>query len=218
MTTSTSRACAEGAGESMTASLPELVQSWGPGLLFLLAFLETGFLVGILAPSGTALAIATALALGEGWGSLPVLVAASATGALAGDSTGYWLGRRGGDRFLRAPGWVGRVLRRYEGLTTRLFQRHSALAVTLGRPISYVRTLMPVTAGMNCMPYTRFLPFDIIGIGIWVGLYLALGALGGEGWRWTATHVGPGWAVGGAVLLIAGWLVWRYRSHTGGLE
>ncbi|TVP58402.1 MAG: DedA family protein [Gemmatimonadales bacterium] len=218
MTTSMSRACAEGGGESMTASLPELVQSWGPALLFLLAFVETSFLIGFLAPSGTALAIATALAIGEGWGSIPVLVAASAAGALVGDSTGYWLGRRGADRFLHAPGWAGRVLRRYEGLTTRLFQRHSALAVTFGRPISYVRTLMPVTAGMNHMSYIRFLSFDVIGIGIWLGVYLALGAVGGEGWRWTSTHVGTGWALGGALLLIAGWLAWRFRTQTVGLE
>ncbi len=191
-------------------NLPDLVQTFGPALLFVFAFFETAVLVGILVPSGTALAIAVALSL-EGVVSLPVAVAASASGALLGDQAGYWTGRRGATRLLRAPGWIGRTLRRYETVTARLFHRHSALSVTLGRPISYVRTLMPITAGLNGMGWRRFVFFDTVGIVLWVALYIGLGLAGGRGWQWMAGRVGTGWALGAVGLLVLLWLFWRYR-------
>lgn len=194
----------------MSDSLPELVQTFGPGLLFAMAFAETAVLAGILSPSGTALAVAVALAQGEGWGSIPVAMLASGTGALAGDQVGYWLGRRGSLRLRDASGWIGRTLRGYEGLTARLFTRHSALAVGLGRPIPYVRTLMPLTAGVNRLPWLRFSALDLIGVAVWVAIYVAIGLAGGRGWRWVSEQAGTGWAVGAGVLLLATWAAWHF--------
>lgn len=196
----------------MGESLPDLIRTFGPGLLFAMAFAETAVLAGILSPSGTALAVAVALALaqGDGWGSLSVAMIASGTGALAGDQAGYWLGRRGSVRIRSGSGWVGRSLRGYEGLTSRLFTRHSALAVGLGRPIPYVRTLMPLTAGMNRVPWLRFTVLDLVGVVVWVAIYGVVGFAGGRGWRWVSEQAGTGWALGAGVLVLAIWAVWHF--------
>jgi membrane-associated protein len=184
----------------MSVPSPDLLLVMGPGLLFVMALAETSVPAGLLVPAGVALALGAFLAW-DGYLPVPAVLVASGTGALAGDSLGFWLGRRGGGRLVRVGGPVGRLIRRYEASTGRLYRKHPLTAVSLARTVSFVRTLMPATAGMSGMSYPRFLAFDVVGVVAWLALYVVVGILAGESWRLVSGVLGTGWAV---LFLLAG--------------
>ena len=194
---------------------PELLLVVGPGLLFLMAVAETSMPVGLLVPAGVALALGSFLA---SQGHLPFtdVLLASGAGGMLGDSLGYWLGRSGFSRLLSIPGPVARVARGYEGLTARLYRRNPLVSVSLARTVSFVRTLMPATAGMSGMAYPRFLFFDVLGVLAWLVLYAGVGVLAGESWRVTSTLLGTGWAALVVLLAVTGWVVSRLHRRRSG--
>jgi membrane-associated protein len=191
---------------------PEVLLVAGPGLLLLMAAAETSMPVGLLVPAGVALALGAFMA-SQGYLTFSSVVVAAGVGGLLGDSLGYWLGRGGFYRRLSAPGIVVRMARRYERFAARLYRRRALVAVSLARTISFVRTLMPATAGMSGMTYPRFLLFDILGVLAWLTLYTSVGVLAGESWRAASTALGTGWAAILAILGLAGWALSRFRRR-----
>ncbi|TVR60912.1 MAG: DedA family protein [Gemmatimonadales bacterium] len=170
---------------------PEDILRTGPILLFGMAVAETAAPAGVVVPAGVALATAAGLAHGGYLGWDAVLLA-SMGGALVGDSLGYWLGRRGLRVGPLLPERARAVAARARLRTERLFATRALLAVTGGRVIAFVRTLMPTTAGMSGISYPRFLLFDLLGIVLWAALYVALGIGAVEGLRAMVTWERPG--------------------------
>jgi len=170
----------------------------GPWLLFGMAFLETCFLTGVVVPSGLATSAATILALEQDLSLAPVVLAAG-LGGFAGDSLGFWVGRRWGSGVLRENSrWRRRFGGRLEEAEA-LFRRHPLYSVTTARLISFVRTVMPLAAGMSGLTYRRFLPYQIVGLAGWVAIYVGIGFAGSDGWRVARRAVG----VEGALLFFA---------------
>ena len=152
----------------------------GPLLLFVMAVAETAVPAGLVVPAGVALSTGALLAW-QGLLSWETVLAASIAGALVGDSLGFWLGRRGSFVLNWMPGRLRGVALGAQERSRRLFQNHSLLAVTGGRLVAFVRTLMPATAGVSGISYPRFLLFDVPGVLGWAALYVALGVGAGEG-------------------------------------
>ncbi len=169
---------------------------YGPWLIFALAVLETCFVTGLVVPSGMATSLGAVLVLDGDLGLRSVAVAALAGGAL-GDSVGFWVGRLTGERVLTGEGRFAALARR-RSVVSRLVGRHPLYSVTLARCLSFVRTLMPMAAGMSAVSYRRFLAYDLAGVILWAGLYLAIGTLAGESWE----HVVRVLDVGGAIVLV----------------
>ena len=192
------------------AYLLELLPLYGPWLLFGLAVLETCFITGLVVPSGMATSFATALALEGEVALAPMLVAAGAGGAL-GDTIGFWIGRTWGSRVLEGDGRIARIARVRHARMSHFFGRHPIYSVTVGRLISFARTLMPMAAGMSELRYRSFLVFELIGVVGWVAIYVAIGWLAGESWEAVAQWVGVGGAVVFAVVGVILWVVWRAR-------
>ncbi len=191
---------------------PELLLLAGPGLLALMAWLETSLPVGLMVPAGVALALGAFLAH-EGFLSLPAVVLAAGLGGVAGDWTGYWLGRNWKTSvFQWAPGVVGRMVRRYETPTALVIQGRPFWAVSLGRTVSFVRTLMPAAVGRSGMPFGRFVFFDAMGVAAWLTLYVAVGILAGASWRAASGLLGTGWAL--LILLVITTLVVAKRIRS----
>jgi membrane-associated protein len=183
-----------------------LVEAHGEWMLFVLAFAETCFITGLVVPSGVATSLATILAL-EGHLS-PVLVAASAVGGgWLGDTTGYWIGRWGGDWLGSGEGRMAGLFRKRRDQADRIFGRHPLVSVTLARTISFVRTVMPMAAGMSSLSYRRYLPYQVLGVTAWASLYMALGLVAGESWEMASRILGVG---GAAVFAVAAWVLWRF--------
>jgi|HigsolmetaAR206D_1030411.scaffolds.fasta_scaffold05753_2 Uncharacterized membrane-associated protein len=184
-----------------------------PALLLVggLAFGESAAFVGLFLPGEAALLFGGALAA-TGRVSLAAMVVVSTVGAIAGDSVGYEIGRWSGPpvRRSRTGRWVGEE--RWSR-AERFVARHGPLAVLLGRWVGVLRTLVPALAGMNRMPYRRFLLFNALGGAAWAATTVLVGYLAGASWRRVQTHVGEA-GVGLAALVVAVLLLrWAVRRR-----
>lgn len=196
----------------LTPRLAALIWAYGPWLLFGMAVLETSFVTGLLVPSGLATALATVLAL-QGDLELKPLVLAALAGGLVGDSLGFWIGRVAGPRISSGRGRWGRLVDRHHREVGARFGRNPILSVTLARLVSFVRTLMPMAAGMSQLRYRKFLAYDIPGVLAWGLLYVGVGYVARESWRLATRILGMGGALSMVGLLVFLW--WSLRRRSG---
>ncbi len=202
--------------DPLTGQLLEQLETYGPWLLFALTFLETCFLWGLVVPAGVAISVGTVLAL-AGTLELPQVVGAALVGGALGDSAGYWVGRAAGERVLAGRGPWARAVRRHQDDLGRFFGRHPSYSVSVARLVSFVRTVMPMAAGMTGIRYPRFLAYELLGLAGCVALYVVIGILAEESWQVATQLVGLGGAVAFAVAGAFLWIAFRRRHrHRGG--
>ena len=103
--------------------------------------------------------------------SIASIIAAAIVGAIAGDNIGYAVGRRWGYRLLVRYSRLLRMNPRRITLGQFLFARHGGKVVFFGRFIALLRALAAVLAGINRMPWRRFLFFNASGAVVWVTSY-----------------------------------------------
>lgn len=192
----------------LLAELPTL----GPPLLFVLTTLETCFVTGLVVPSGIATSVATVLGLQGTVDLVPMLVAAFAGGAL-GDSLGYWVGRWTGDRYLTGEGRFARSLAKRNEQLSSVFGRHPFYSVTVARLISFVRTVMPMMAGMSGLSYRRYLPYQMLGLVGWLAIYVGIGFGARESWEVATQIVGVGGVVIFGAASLAVWIAYRRKGQ-----
>jgi len=192
----------------------DLLLTVGPIVLFVMAFLETAVPMGLLVPAGVTLSLASVLAHQGVLAWDPILLAAGA-GAAAGDSAGFWLGRRGALVSTGVTGRAGKLLNRSRYAARRLLRGPPILSVTLARLASFIRTLMPAAAGMGGMTYLRFLAYDLPGVALWLALYVGVGVLAGESWRVASGLLGTGWAIIFLVAFALSWILAARRRARG---
>jgi undecaprenyl-diphosphatase len=190
----------------------EQLPTHGPELLFALAFLETCFVTGLVVPSGLATSAATALALEGNLPLAPIVVAAVAGGAL-GDSLGFVIGRAWGRHVLSPGSRWSRMLGDRRAVVDEVFGKHPAFSVTAARLISFVRTVMPMAAGMSGLEYRRYLPYELAGVVGWCVMYVAIGVLARESWELATQVVGVGGTLVFGVAALMGWRVVRARMR-----
>jgi membrane-associated protein len=190
-------------------TLLDLVAVHGPWIVFLLAILETSFITGLFVPAGVATSIAIGIALEEDASLLPVALAALAGGAI-GDTAGFWIGRGGRDHWRSGSGRFARRVREMQARADHHLSGRPFLSVSVARVVSFVRTIMPMAAGMSGMSYVRFLPYELLGLVVWCALSVAMGAGAGEGWV-LAIRLFDAWAwVPGVIAAVVVWrLLWR---------
>lgn len=160
--------------EQLLEDLGERLGKWTYLVVGLLAFLETGAFVGLLAPGETAIMVG-GLVAGQGRIDIVTLIAIVWTAAIAGDVTSFFIGRKLGRDFLVKHGPRVQItparLEQVEGF----FERHGGKAVLIGRFVGLVRAVAPFLAGSSGMSLKRFLPYDVIGAGIWAATFSILG-------------------------------------------
>ncbi len=194
------------------------VVEYGWSVVFVLAILETCFVTGLVVPSGMTAAFAAAIAVGDRTTITTVWLAA-AVGGFLGDLLGYLIGVRGGPSLLEAEGWVGATLRRHQETAGRYLGRRPLFSVTLARLVSFVRTIMPLSAGMNRIPLGVYLLHEIPGVLLWATLYVGIGVVAGESWQVVSGMVGAGWlALFAAVGLVLWWRGRRSGELRGGAK
>jgi membrane-associated protein len=141
---------------------------WVYGILFVIVFAETGFVVTPFLPGDSLLFAAGALAAVDSTGTLsaPMLSLVLVVAAVAGNTTNYHVGR-----WIGPPAFSGRVrflkveyLRRTEGF----FTKHGSMTIVLSRFVPIIRTCAPFVAGIARMPYARFQAYNIAGGLAWV--------------------------------------------------
>lgn len=188
--------------------LTTLLIELGPWLVLAMTLTETALFIGLLLPAEATVLLAAFLAE-EGVFSLEAIAAATVVGAFLGDQIGYVLGRTNKLHIGRRSRRASALRVQYQSVVTDLFRRHSAAAVTVGRFISFVRTLMPWFAGVSRIPYRRFVFYDLLGVLGWSAASVSVGFLVGESWHLVAGWFGTVSAAILVLLLIGAWLLVR---------
>ena len=157
--------------------------SWVYGILFVIVFAETGFVVTPFLP-GDSLLFATGALCATGALRTPVAAGLLFAAAFTGNAVNYTVGRIVGPRVFSAHdrrGLVHRLLNE-EHLTRAhtFFEEYGGKAVILGRFVPIVRTFVPFVAGAAQMRSSSFAVFNLVGAAAWVGLCLGAGLLFGN--------------------------------------
>jgi membrane protein DedA with SNARE-associated domain len=160
--------------EELLLDIGDAFGNWAYLLVGALAFLETGAFIGLVAPGETAV-IAGGVFAGQGNLELFVLLGLVWAACVAGDSASFWIGRKLGRGFIVKHGPRVKItetrLRQVEGF----FERRGGVTILIGRFIGIVRALAPFVAGASRMSFARFLPYDIVGSGLWATTFVLLG-------------------------------------------
>jgi membrane protein DedA with SNARE-associated domain len=156
----------------MPTTLTSLIASHGYWVVATVVGLES---MGIPVPGETTLVTAAIYAGTTHHLSIGLVSAAAAAGAIIGDNGGYWLGRGFGYRVLLRYAPVLRIGAPRIKLGQYLFHRHGGKVVFFGRFVAVLRALAALLAGINRMPWWRFLFFNAVGGLVWAVAY-GLGA------------------------------------------
>jgi membrane protein DedA with SNARE-associated domain len=160
------------------------VQSVDPTLRTAIAgvgmLLETSILVGLVVPGDTIVIVASTAI--HGWAEYFFLIGAVITGALAGESIGFALGKFFGPR-IRASA-LGRRIGGAAWSQAELYvDRRGGIAVFVSRFLPVLHSLIPVTVGMSTMSYRRFMAWTVPACVIWSVAYISVGALAAGSFR-----------------------------------
>ena len=147
-------------------ALKALILWGGYPVLAAIVFAETGLMVGFFLP-GDSLLVTAGILAGLGHLDPALLCLLLSAAAIAGDNTGYWIGRTSGPLVFRKPKSLLFNPRHVER-AQRFYERYGAKTVVLCRFVPIVRTFAPVVAGVGRMRYPRFLTFSVCGGIAWI--------------------------------------------------
>jgi membrane protein DedA with SNARE-associated domain len=192
-----------------------LLSGWTAlALLFMLPALEAPAFLGLVLPGELALLLGGVLAHQD---RIPLAgaLAVGVAGAVAGDSAGYWIGRRWGPRLLSSP--LGRRVgpARLDKVEALLL-RGGGWALVVGRCTAGARVMLPGLAGMLGLRYRTFVLWTGAAATVWAAAHVLLGYAAGAGWRHIHHLTGRvGLLLAGAVLvaLAVAWLLHRPAKH-----
>ncbi|HUI66237.1 MAG TPA: VTT domain-containing protein [Bacteroidota bacterium] len=169
----------------LAALLPQLptlkeIVIWGGYVgLFAIVFSETGLLVGFFLPGDSLLVTAGLYAEAthelDPAKLIPLLIVA----AIAGNATGYSIGRRAGQSLYKRE--QSRFFRKDHLIKTREFyEKYGPITIVLAQFMPFARTFAPVVAGIGEMAYRRFALFNAAGAIAWITSMVLLGYFLGQ--------------------------------------
>jgi undecaprenyl-diphosphatase len=179
--------------QEYVGNVGDAVGHWAYAIVGVLAFLETGAFVGLIAPGETFVILGGVLA-GEGTLSYGTLLAVVWASALLGDVASFALGRRLGRRFLVRHGEKVKITPDRLEHVERFLDKHGGKAIIIGRFIGFVRAVAPFILGSSGVNYRRFVPYAIVGSGLWAALFVTLGYV-----FWQSLDKLLGWVKQGAL-------------------
>jgi undecaprenyl-diphosphatase len=177
--------------EQILQDASDTLGQWTYLLAGLLAFLETGAFVGLVVPGETFVILAGAVA-GQGATDIYITIAIVWFAAWAGDTTSFFVGRRLGRGFILRHGPKLRITEERFEQVEGYFERHGGKTILIGRFIGLVRALAPFVAGSSGMEYRAFVPYSILGTGLWAAAFSVIGYFGSQSIEEIANVAGQG--------------------------
>jgi len=157
-------------------------------ILFLVIFIETGFVVMPFLP-GDSLLFTAGLFAKTGHLDFSTLLILLYFAAVLGDNCNYWVGRKIG---LGVLSWKIKnrklVKQEYLDQTELFFKKNGVKAIIMARFVPFVRTFAPFAAGVGKMKYRVFFLYDLMGGFLWVFGLCSAGYLLGEV-EWIRKHI-----------------------------
>ncbi len=165
-------------------ALLNFITGLGVFAIMFVVYAESGLLFGFLFP-GDSLLFTAGFLFQQGIlpGPIPINVHVFAfllfISAALGQSTGYLFGKKIGRKLFDRP---NTRLFRKENLirTEEFYDKYGPLAITLACYVPFVRTFVPIVAGVSKMTYRQFLPVSILGTFTWTYIFTYLGYYAGK--------------------------------------
>jgi membrane protein DedA with SNARE-associated domain/membrane-associated phospholipid phosphatase len=193
--------------QALLEDVSNTLGAWTYLLVGVFAFAETGAFVGLVVPGETVMLLGGAVA-GQGAIDVYLLIAIAWFAAWLGDTTSFFVGRRlGRDFVLRHGSRVGISHERFERVED-YFSRHGGKTIFIGRWISLVRALAPFIAGSSGMGYRGFVPYSILGTGLWASVHILVGYFFSRSIESAAHYAGRGaFLLASTIVVVAGLVV-----------
>jgi membrane protein DedA with SNARE-associated domain len=158
-------------------SIQLLIGQWGyPGILI---FVLLGNL-GLPVPEESVLWVAGYLVWKGGF-QLPLVLLVGIVSAVAGDSLGYWFGRRFGQPVVARYGLWARLTPPRVEIMRRFVQRYGPFGVFIARFVIGLRFLAGPLAGSLGLPWRSFLIANVLGALAYVPIMVGAGYAVGYG-------------------------------------
>jgi membrane-associated protein len=143
-----------------------MIRWGGYTALGIIVFVETGLMIGFFLP-GDSLLVTAGVFAAKGDLDIWVLNLLLIPLAIAGDATGYYIGKKLGPALFKRP--KSRLFNPRHLVTAQLFyERHGGKTIVIARFVPILRTFAPVVAGIGRMTYRRFFAFNVFGGAGWV--------------------------------------------------
>ncbi|CAM6785231.1 TPA: DedA family protein [Morganella morganii] len=142
-------------------------------MLFAILFLENGLLPAAFLP-GDSLLILVGVLIAKDTLDFPTTLIVLTAGASLGCWVGYLQGRWLSNTKI-VKGWLSHLPPHYHQRAHSLFHRHGLAALLVGRFLAFVRTLLPMLAGIAGLNSRRFQFFNWLSGFLWVGILTSLG-------------------------------------------
>jgi len=161
----------------IASTVAEKILEFPPGvalaLVALLPALEASAFVGFVIPGEIGVLLGGVLA-NQHKVSLTAVFILAIAGAIIGDSIGYEVGKRYGNRLLAAlPDWI--VDDEQQEKAQNIMRKYGGRAVFVGRFTVAARVMVPGLAGLAHIPYRKFLFYNALGGALWASAFVVLG-------------------------------------------
>lgn len=148
-------------------------------ILFLVVFIETGFVIMPLLPGDSMLFAIGVIAATTGKLSLIIIIPLLILAALLGDNLNYFVGHKFGE-LIKQKKKILFLKREYIEKTEVFFEKNGGKAVIMARFVPIVRTIAPFVAGAGSMKYKNYILNCILGAVLWVAGITLLGYFLGQ--------------------------------------
>ena len=111
------------------------------------------------------------------------VVFSSIIGSLIGSLLSYYIGLKGGKKFLVKYGKYFLLNEEHLFKTEKWFSKKGELTIFIGRFIPIVRHFISIPAGFGRMNLKRFILYTAIGAGIWNSFLMYVGFVLGNNWE-----------------------------------
>ena len=148
-------------------------------ILFLVVFVETGFVIMPLLPGDSMLFAIGVIAATTGKLSLIIIIPLLILAALLGDNLNYFVGHKFGE-LIKEKKKILFLKREYIEKTEDFFEKNGGKAVIMARFVPIVRTIAPFVAGAGSMKYRNYILNCILGALLWVAGITLMGYFLGQ--------------------------------------
>lgn len=150
--------------------LVNIITTAGFIAVILVIYAESGLLIGFFLP-GDSLLFTSGILVHSGIFNINIhlFVLLLFIAAVAGDSTGYWFGRKTGPKIFKKPD--AKIFKQSHIQKAQdFYEKYGAKTIIIARFVPIVRTFAPIVAGVGKMEYKKFFTYNVIGGLFWVAL------------------------------------------------